>query len=183
MRVKQIGDPILREVCNNVKQEDIAALNIQDTINKMRKILDDIKNISSENGNAIAAPQVGVAVRIILLRIENNFHTMINPSYTYTSEEVFDFEEECFSFYSLRGKVSRHSTVTVEYFDENAQFKSKIFTGEESALVQHEIDHLNGVFFLDKVTDKKSVRSVDYILKDNPAKLSKVKDLIGFMAG
>ena len=183
MRVKQIGDPILREVCSEIEPEDIVKADTRNTINQMKRVLDGIKNISDSNGNAIAAPQVGVAIRLILLRIDNQFYPMINPVYSYRSEQTFEFEEECFSFYNLRAMVSRHSTVTVEYYDEHAQLQSKTLSGEYSALAQHEIDHLDGVFFLDRVTDKASLRSVDYLLKDNSAHLSKVKEMIDYMVG
>lgn len=182
MRIKQLGDPILRTVSKPIEVEDIGSESIQTLLNKMKEILNGIKSISDENGNAISAPQAGQAVRMILLRINNQFVPMINPQITQHSEQTFEFEEECFSFYNLRAKVTRFVTVTVSYFDENGHAKSLEMQGEFAGLVQHEIDHLDGIFFLDRVTDSSGLESVDHLLKDQPERLKTVKQMMDYMA-
>ncbi len=183
MRINQIGDPILRKVCRPVEAQEIATTEIQVTINKMKEILNGIKAISNENGNAIAAPQVGHSVRIILLRLNQKFVPMINPSFTKLSDDTFELDEECFSFYNLRAKVTRYSNIRVDYMDEKAQLKSIQLQGEDAGIAQHEVDHLDGIFFLDRLNDKNSVKSVDFMLKDNPQRLSTVREMMSYMVG
>lgn len=108
---------------------------------------------------------------------------MINPQITQPSEQTFEFEEECFSFYNLRAKVTRFVSVTVSYCDENGHAKSLEMQGEFAGLVQHEIDHLDGIFFLDRVTDSSGLESVDHLLKEQPERLKTVKQMMDYMAG
>lgn len=183
MRIRQLGDPILRKTSSEVNPKDIASQEIVHIIEKMQDILDGIKNISSENGNAISAPQVGHLVRIILLRLNGEFVPMINPEFILKSEQMFDFEEECFSFYNLRGTVSRHYEVEVTYLNSNGEQQRRVMHGEESGLVQHEVDHLDGIFFADRMPDNKEMLSVDYLLKDTPLRLKQVKEMMAYMVG
>jgi peptide deformylase len=110
------------------------------------------------------------------------FVPIINPILKPVTQDSFMFEEECFSFYSMRAKVERFKSVEVTYLDENQQSHTQVMSGEFAGLIQHEIDHLDGIFFVDKVEDKKSVVSIDYLYKDDPKKLSTVKKLCDYMA-
>ncbi len=183
MRVRQLGDPILRKVSQPVKSQDISKEFIQQSIAEMKSILDGLKAISDGNGNAIAAPQVGHAVRMIVLRLNDQFVVMINPHFTHVSEDTFDCEEECFSFYHLRGTVKRHSQVTVEYLDEQGHLHSTILSGEEAGLAQHEVDHLDGILFIDKISDKNQVASIDYVLNGMTQRFHQVRKMIDYMVG
>jgi len=183
MRIKQLGDPILKEVSRPILPSEIASDEIQSLLTKMKAILNGIKSISDENGNALSAPQSGLAVRMILLRIDGKFVPMINPEITEHSTETFAFEEECFSFYNLRATVKRFKQITVTYLDEQGQPHSIQVEGEFAGLIQHEIDHLNGVFFLDRVTPESQLNSVDHLLKDNPQRLKVVQEMMSFMTG
>ncbi len=181
-RIRQLGDPILRDVSRVVTIDEIPTKYIQDVIAKMKHVLDGIKAISNENGNAVSAPQVGHPIRVIVLRLNNAFVPMINPSVTADANDTFMFEEECFSFYQLRGVVKRFQRVSVDYFDENGDTKSMTLEGEDSGLVQHEVDHLDGVFFLDRIEDERHLRSVDFDLKDDPLRLTQVKSMAAYMS-
>ena len=183
MRIKQLGHPILRQVSRPIADAEIASDEIQNLLTKMKGILNGIKSISGENGNALSAPQSGLAVRMILLRINGEFVPMLNPQITAHSTETFAFEEECFSFYNLRATVERFTQVTVDYLDEHGASHSLQMEGEFAGLVQHEIDHLNGVFFLDRVTSESELNSVDHLLKDNPQRLKVVKEMMSYMTG
>lgn len=182
MKIKQLGHPILREVSKPIDVEAIRSEPIQNHLSHMKEILNGIKDISDENGNALSAPQAGMAVRMILLRIDGKFVPMINPQITQQSEQTFEFEEECFSFYNLRAKVTRFSQVTVSYFDEYGDAQSLAMHDEFAGLVQHEIDHLDGIFFLDRVTDSSGLESVDHLLQDQPQRLKTVKQMMDYMA-
>ena len=183
MRIKQLGDPILREVSRAISPTEIASDEIQALLTKMKTILNGIKRISDENGNAISAPQSGLAVRMILLRIDGEFVPMINPEIVEHSSETFAFEEECFSFYNLRATVERFKQITVSYLDQNGNAKSLKIEDEFAGLIQHEIDHLNGVFFLDRITPDSELNSVDHLLKDNPQRLHIVQEMMAYMTG
>ena len=182
MRIKQLGHPILRTESVAVPIEKITSDDVQLTLQFMKDTLNGIKAISVENGNALSAPQVGHAIRAIMLRIDGVFAPMINPTFTRMSDEMFEFEEECFSLYNVRAKVLRHQEVDVHYYDDKGLDFTKTLTGEFAGLVQHEVDHLNGVFFLDRVEDKESLTTVDYILHDNPERLKTVQKMMAYMA-
>ncbi|WP_136680848.1 peptide deformylase [Neptunomonas sp. XY-337] len=183
MRVKQLGESILRETALAVTQNELSSVEINDAITEMQKILDCIQAISPENGNAIAAPQVGLGKRLIVLRIEGQFVTLVNPAISWASEDTNDSNEECFSFYQLRGVVERAAQVWVDYTDVVGHPQQLRLSGDAAALVQHEIDHLDGIFFLDKVADTTTVASVESVYAANPARLAQVRDMIAYMVG
>ncbi len=180
-RVRQIGDPILRDVSVLIDVSEIPSKKIQALIERMQSILDGIQAISNQNGNALSAPQVGCLVRLIVLRIDGVFYPMINPTFEPVSDKKFDFEEECFSLYDQRATVSRYHEIDLTYLDENTVTKRMRLQGEESGLVQHEIDHLDGVLFIDHVQRDK-LQTIDLVLGDNPVRLAQVKTMMAYMA-
>lgn len=181
-RVRQIGDPVLRQISVSIAPEEVGGAGIQTLIAHMKTVLDGIKAISDENGNALSAPQVGHAVRLILLRINGEFCPMINPEFSPASEDKFDFEEECFSLYDKRATILRYQHIKLSYLDENGIPQRKDLSGEESGLVQHEIDHLNGVLFIDHVEDA-NLHEIDTVLADDPDRLSQTKAMMAYMTG
>jgi len=181
MRIRQLGDPILRQVAKEVPSEKIVQAKTSAIIAQMQTVLDGIKAISDENGNAISAPQIGESLRIILLRIDNIFVAMINPEFRAISDEKRLFEEECFSFYQLRGLVERSVDIEIKYLDQNGTKQCKALNGEFAALAQHEIDHLDGVFFLDRISDLSSVRSVKFDLQSDHDRYLQVQNMISYM--
>lgn len=182
MKIKQVGDPILRTLSRTVSKADFESDLVNSTVQTMQDILNGIKAISDENGNALSAPQVGVGIRLIVLRMNGKFVNIINPRIIERSESTFMFEEECFSFYNMRATVRRYESVVISFIDENQNEQRLSMQGEFSGLIQHEIDHLNGIFFLDKVEDQSSLVSIDYLLKDEPERLTVVKSLCEYMA-
>jgi len=183
MRIKQLGDPILRQTSVKVNPEKIQSTEVQELLGRMRDTLNGIKAISDENGNALSAPQMGHLLRIVLLRINGEFVPMINPEYTALDNSTFAFEEECFSMYQLRGTVERFERVDVHYLNENGDTQQLELAGELAGLIQHEVDHLNGVLFIDHLQGANTPRSIDYELRDQPVRLAQVKQLHDFMAG
>ena len=182
MRIRQIGDPILRQVSGPVSGEQIGTQKIIGLITRIKSILDGIKSISDENGNALSAPQVGSLVRLIVLRIEGEFHVMINPVFNPSSNTTFEFEEECFSLYDQRATLERYYEGEVSYLDEMAVSRTKTLSGEMAGLVQHEIDHLDGVLFLDRLEQAgRQAHSIDELLSDEPKRLEQVRALMNYM--
>lgn len=183
MRIRQLGDPILRAPSHPAGQAEFSGGEVSSVIERMRDTLDGIKQISAENGNAISAPQVGTALRVILLRLDGQFVAMVNPVIAKASEQTFEFDEECFSFYNLRAKVTRFAEVEVQYLDELGQPQARVLAGEYAGLVQHEIDHLDGIFFLDRVVDTSSVASIEQVFAEQPERLQQVRRMIDYMVG
>ena len=183
MRVKQLGDPVLRKVSNPVDVDDIQSGKFNPVIEQMCSVLNGIQAISPENGNAISAPQIGSHIRLVLLRIDGEFLELFNPSFTPLDETTFLFEEECFSFYQIRGKVLRHLHIQVDYLDRHGKQQSIAFSGEFSGIAQHEIDHLDGVLFIDRVEDTQTICSIDYVYAKQPKRLQQVKRMFEYMVG
>ncbi len=184
MRIRQIGDPILREVSIALSPEQVASSETQALIERMQNILNGIKAISDENGNALSAPQVGNLVRLILLRIDGEFKVMINPEYRPSSDRTFMFEEECFSLYDQRASLKRWYEIDVEYLDSGGIKRALCCHGELAGLIQHEVDHLDGVLFIDRAEKEGAqLSSIDTLLNDQPDRLAQVKTMIDYMRG
>ena len=178
-----MGDPVLRRKSTKVLPQELLQDDVQAGIDAMKGALSGIRAISEENGTAISAPQIGLNKRIVTLRRGDAFLVLINPEITSASREMFDFVEECFSLYYLRGVVQRHQSVTVSYLDASGVQQSRDFEGESAGIIQHEIDHLDGILFIDKVVDAASIATVDYHYKDRPERLQKVKEMYAYMSG
>lgn len=112
----------------------------------MRKIMKD------NNGRGLAAPQVGLNKNLIVFLFnDKKIMTMCNPAIVSNSKEVKIFEEGCLSLPGVWGKVARYVDVVVKYQDMKGKQNQIELEDLNARVVQHEIDHLNGVLFLDKV--------------------------------
>lgn len=138
--IKTYPESTLREQCFHVlHNHPLTILHI----GMMRAALAE-----SKNGVGIAAPQLGFNDSIIIV----NDEVMLNPVITAKSDETFKLEEGCLSLPNIKGKVVRSWEVHVEYESEAGNLRSEHFKGLDAAIVQHEIDHLNGVLFTDHLT-------------------------------
>jgi peptide deformylase len=155
--MRQLGDPVLREPCKEVQDAsapEIRALveDLQDTLAYWRE--------ATGYGRGIAAPQIGVAERVIFLRLPGEEPwPLINPKITERSAERIVVWDACLSFLCIFMQVERHREITVRYEDLQGE-SHEIRAGEErnlSELLQHEIDHLDGILCIDRVTDLRTV--------------------------
>lgn len=184
MRIRQVGDPILRQVSKAIPAGQVTAPETVNLIANMKGILNGIKSISDENGNALSAPQVGSLVRLIVLRIDGEFQIMINPEFKALSDQTFEFEEECFSLYDKRATLERFYEVEVSYMDQTAANCRQILLGDNAGLVQHEVDHLDGVLFLDRLEQAgRQAQPIDELLSEQPERLQQVKMMMNYMIG
>ena len=111
-------------------------------------------------GRAISAPQIGVALRFIAVNLGNGPFTMINPEITWRSSETFTMWDDCMSFPFLLVRVRRHSTISVRYLNAEGHVQvMKKLDQATSELLQHEIDHLDGVLAVDHALDKDAIVS------------------------
>ena len=155
--VLQLGDPGLREVAKPVENPaaaEIRALvqDLGDTLAHWRK--------ATGYGRGIAAPQLGVSLRVIFLTLPGEEPwPIVNPTITKRSAEKIVVWDACLSFLSIFMQVERHREITVRYQELSGEWH-EIRAGEErnlSELLQHEIDHLNGILAVDRITDMKTM--------------------------
>lgn len=117
-------------------------------------LLDDMKEtLHAAQGVGLAAPQVGVLRRIAIVEFEDKFYELINPRILKSSGGVIG-EEGCLSVPGVRGKVKRPETITVTYLDRAGKRHKEEITGILARVFCHEIDHLDGVLFVDKMIEE-----------------------------
>lgn len=162
--IVQKEDVVLRETAKEIPVEKIGSKEISNIIDNMKKALD-----SQHDGVAIAAPQIGEAVRIFVVsgrvfdaeetgeidekRKIHNDMVFINPVIIKMSKKSHWLMEGCLSVRWLYGKVSRADKVTVKAIDENGEDFIIGADGLLAQIFQHETDHLNGTLFIDKAKD------------------------------
>lgn len=144
LTIRTFGDPVLRQKARAVDDVD-------DVHHRLSE--DMLETMRVAPGVGLAAPQVGVLERIFTWEVEDEFGTIINPVITKRSRKMYTDEEGCLSLPGLVYPVERHSGVRVEGLDEDGQ-PLEIDAEEHLARVfQHEIDHLDGVLFIDRLPD------------------------------
>lgn len=171
LKIREVGDPVLSIKCEEV---DINSIN-----KEILEIIDDLKEtLKFTEGFGIAAPQVGIDKRIIIIQVNKEKCTykdcddvettvMINPTWRKLSEETYIEYEGCLSVPEIRGKVKRYANIEVTYFNENGKKIVKEVKGFTARDIQHECDHLDGVIFLEKIIDKNGFATKDMINKFN----------------
>ena len=147
-----VGDSMLREKAAEVTKIDE---NIRETLNKMEKIMHE------ERGAGLAAPQVGLSQRMLLFTDldKNIVYKVINPQILSRSEKIIRMEEGCLSIQGPDGpifaKVERPETLVCEWTDENNEKVIKELSGTSARALLHEIDHLDGILFIDYLSSVK----------------------------
>lgn len=143
------GDEILRK-----KSKEVTAID-----NKIKTLLDDMMDTMYENdGVGLAAPQVGILKRVVTIDVDDeNIYRMINPKIISSSGEQID-QEGCLSVPELNGDVNRPMNVTAVYTDENGKEVTLEAQGLLARCICHEIDHLDGILFIDRAD--KTVKKV-----------------------
>lgn len=155
--VLQLGDPRLREVAHRVANP--AAVDVASTVRDMADTLAHWRKTTGY-GRAIAAPQLGVRQRIVFMQLPGaEPWPFINPEITAASNEKMVVWDGCLSFLCIFMQVERHREITVRYQDLSGA-SHEVKAGAErdlSELLQHEIDHLDGILCIDRIVDMKSV--------------------------
>lgn len=138
-------DPFLRK---KSKPFDLVLLNTPD-MRKFFKLF--IQTLHEDKGVGLAAPQVGEHWRIIAVQIKDKAQILVNPEITKFSKETDVFEEGCLSVPGVYGMVRRPANISVRGFDELGQPLEFPAMGMLARVIQHEVDHLDGILFIDKV--------------------------------
>ena len=171
LKIREVGDPILNKKCD--------ALDIKNINKEMLDIIEDLKStLEFGIGLGIAAPQVGIDKRIIVVGAKKDnikyndaeeipITTMINPTWRNLSEDTDVQYEGCMSVPSIRGKVERYKNIELTYYNENGEKIIKQLSGFFARLVQHECDHLDGIVFLEKVKEPNGFATKENIEKYN----------------
>lgn len=156
-----LGNPQLWQTSNVVT--DIHSRATQDLI---RDLSETLANFRATNGfgRAIAAPQIGQPQRIIYTNVKGGF-ALINPVIANASAEMFALWDDCFSLPNLMVRVRRHVEITVHFTNEHGVAQSLTVQNDLSELLQHEIDHLDGILATDRALDARSFAMRSEVLK------------------
>ncbi len=155
--ILHVGNPLLREVSREVTRDELASA-------PMQRLVDDlIDTMRAANGAGIAAPQIGELVRIATIEVNTNprypykpkipLTVVVNPVVEFLDDEMVDVNEGCLSVPNMRGNVMRHVNIRVRYLDRDGNEHDEVKRGLTAGTFQHELDHLDGLLFLDKVFD------------------------------
>jgi peptide deformylase len=150
-----IGDPVLRERAREVTPEELRSPEVQ------RLIDDMIETKRAANGAGLAANQVGETLRIAIAEVEGTnprypykppipLCVMVNPVIEPVDDQLLEINEGCLSVPDLRGYLERHLSVRVRYLDREGAEHEEIKQGLTAGTFQHEVDHLDGVLFVDR---------------------------------
>lgn len=149
------GSQVLREKAVDADIEQ------QEEREELTKLLGDMyETMKNADGCGLAAPQVGRSLRVLIVdgsdltetypELSDFIRRMINPVFTFKSEEMCTYSEGCLSIPNIDADIERPEVVRIRYFDENFQEKEEEFDGFAARMLQHEMDHLDGVVFTDR---------------------------------
>lgn len=157
LKLYEYPHPILRKKCERVTKVD----------DEMRKFLDDmLETMYADKGCGLAAPQVGVSKRVIVLddnpsdkdeSLRNPMY-LVNPEIIWKSEEKVLFCEGCLSLPDQRADVERHEKIRVHFLDYNGKEQEILAEDLLAIILQHEIDHLDGILYIDHLSRLKRSR-------------------------
>jgi peptide deformylase len=173
LKIVQVGEPVLRQRARPLLQEEIALPETQQLIAWMHETMRDAPGVG------LAAPQVGLPLQLAVIedrpeysndiaadRLRERerqtvpFQVLINPSIVEQSEEQVEFFEGCLSLSGFSALVKRSRQVAVEYWDEGGQPRRLEAQGWYARILQHEIDHLYGRLYIDRM-ESRSFMSID----------------------
>ncbi len=156
LKVARMGHPVLREVCRDLSPDEIRSERFRGLVSDMRETMREYRGVG------IAAPQVHEPVRIALIEFGDDnpryavgepqsLVVLFNARVTVLDETPAGYWEGCLSLPGLRGYVERPCKVQVDYLDEDATSRSVIAEGFLATVCQHELDHLDGVLYVDRI--------------------------------
>jgi peptide deformylase len=155
--IATIGHPVLRQRAREITPEELASADVQ------RLIDDMIDTMHAANGAGLAANQVHELLRVAVIEVNHNprypykpdipLTVVVNPVIEPLDDEVVEINEGCLSVPDLRGTVGRRVNIRVRYLDRTGVAHDKVKRGLTAGTFQHELDHLDGILFLDRVAD------------------------------
>ena len=164
LKIRQVGEPVLRQCSRPLTMEEIRSRYVQELIESMRETMRDAPGVG------LAAPQIGIPLQLVTIedpaeaiqrlateeaalkgRRPVPFHVLINPVLTIPEGAAVEFFEGCLSLAGYTAIVPRAARVHVEGLNEHAEPVTIDATGWHARILQHEIDHLNGVLYIDRM--------------------------------
>ncbi len=152
--ILELGHPLLRRPAREVTPEELAGERVQQLIEDM------IETRRDANGAGLAAPQVGESLRIAVAEVDHNprypykppipLTVFVNPVIEPLDDELVRINEGCLSVPDLRGELDRHVNVRVRYLDRDGVARAEVKRGLTAGTFQHEVDHLDGILFVDR---------------------------------
>ena len=149
-----LGDPRLYEACDPIVEHELPRVN--DWVADLHNVMEEIRVIYNF-GRAIAAPQLGIMKRLVYMNIDRPV-IFINPEFVEKSKEQFELWDDCMSFPNLLVRVSRHRKIKIRYRDESWEEQVWEMENDLSELLQHEMDHLDGILCTMRAIDKQSFK-------------------------
>ena len=169
-QILTIPDPLLRKV-----SEPVTSVNTE-----VKNLMDDmLETMYAAPGIGLAAVQVGVLKRIIVIDLSKDGQKkdplfIVNPQITFKSDELISYEEGCLSIPNQFAEVKRPSSCKVNFLDYNGKKREINADGLLATCVQHEVDHLNGVLFIDHLSKLKK----DIIIKKTKKQIKEIDRVI-----
>jgi peptide deformylase len=151
-RILQLGDPLLRAVSVPVATPQEADAVFED----LRATLAEFRRTHGF-GRGISAVQIGEPKRLIYIELGGRAYRLRNPEFEFQSGEKFELWDDCFSFPDLLVRLERSVNVRLQFQDEAGEVEHIEATGAFSELLQHEMDHLDGVLAIDRALDRNSL--------------------------
>jgi peptide deformylase len=152
--IRKVGDPVLRERAREVTAEELRSPEVQQLIDDM------IATMRAAGGAGLAANQVGERHRIFVAEVDHSprypykppipLTVMVNPVLEPVGDDTVVINEGCLSVPDLRGDLDRFVTVRARYLDRDGAEREQVVRGLTAGTFQHEVDHLDGVLFLDR---------------------------------
>jgi peptide deformylase len=167
MEIRKYGDAVLRRKALPVK-------NIDGEVQEIVKLMTEV--MLRDNGVGLAAPQIGIAKRVIIINSPDRVYAIVNPEIICASEEEELAFEGCLSVPAVQAEIMRKRVIKVKGFDLQGEELILDTEGAVARAVQHEIDHLNGVLFIDYLSKAKRIALLkEYHRKLNNKESSKEK--------
>ena len=155
-----VGHPVLRERAREIAPDELGSPAVQALIDDL------VDTMRHANGAGLAANQIGVPQRVAVIEVGDNprypykpripLTIVVNPVIEPLDDELVEINEGCLSVPNLRGNLERYVNVRVRYLDRDGVAHDDVKRGLTAGTFQHECDHLDGVLFLDRVTDPRS---------------------------
>ena len=170
-QIVQIGNPALREIAKAVEESEITSKEIQSLVDDL------IETMRNANGAGLAATQIAIPYRICVIEVNKNprypykpdipLTVLINPKVTFLTEDRINVYEGCLSVPNIRGRVNRCPEVRIEGFDRDGKSLNFVAKGISAGTFQHELDHLDGFVFTDRMDDASSLTTIDEFALNN----------------
>jgi len=182
LEIRFIGDPVLRQPVRAIRPEELGSARMQGFIDDL------VESMHAANGAGLAAPQVGRSVAIAAVHVAANprypykpdfpLTVLVNPTLEVIGDQRASIYEGCLSVPDLRGRVERAMHVRIRALDRHGEPLDFEARGLTAATFQHELDHLQGTLFVDRVTDRKTLCTWDGFERFHRADFIREADVI-----